>query len=133
MTNKMPTERQVLRCIYEMYDSDYPGSAPGENDPYIAIDVFKVAEELKCKPQLIFGYLYYHMDAKYKYKTAENVFTHLFTLNVGDKHHAINFPFMAAILANHNLEFRRQAWSIGLSLFALVLSAGAIVAQLVAT
>jgi hypothetical protein len=130
MRNKIPTEREVLRCIYEMYEHAYPGAKPGENDPYIAIDVTKVAEKLKCKPQLIFGYLYYHMDAKHRYKVAENTTTHLFTLAVGEKRHAVNFPYLAAILANHDLEHRRQLWSVGLSLLALALSAGAIVAQL---
>ncbi|MDP2072295.1 hypothetical protein [Methylotenera sp.] len=131
MTNKPPTEREVLRCIYEIYEPDYPGDKPGENDPYIAIDVTKVADKLKCKPELIFGYLYYHLDAKHRYKVADNITTHLFALAAGKKHHAVNFPYLAAILANHNLEHRHQLWSIGLSLVALALSAGAIVAQLV--
>lgn len=127
--NKIPTEREVLRCIYELYESSYPGNKPGENDPYIAIDVNVVAEKLKSKPELIFGYLYYHMDAKHRYKL-ENVSTHLFTLAAGEKRHAVNFPYLAAILANHDLEHRRQLCSIALSIFALILSAGAVVAQM---
>lgn len=121
MKNKIPTERQVLRCIYQMYEPSYPGTKPGENDPYISIEITKVAEKLKCKPQLLFGYLYYHLDAKHSYKVGENISTHLFSLAVGEKRHAVNFPYLAAILANHDLEHQRQLWS-----------AGAILAQLMA-
>ncbi len=132
--NKLPTEREVLRCIYEMYESSYPGIPPGEvrgtNDPYLPIDVPSVATKLKCKPELLFGYLYYHLDAKHRYKQSEGASVHLFSLKVGDKRHGVNFPYLAALLANHDLEHRRQLWSIGLSLLALVMSAGAIVAQI---
>lgn len=128
---KLPTERQVLRCIYEQYESEYPGSRPGENDPYIAIDVNGVAEKLRCKPQLLFGYLYYHLDAKHLYQMGEATHVHLFALKVGDKRHGVNFPYLAALLANHDLEHRRQLWSVSLSLVALVFSAAAVVAQIV--
>lgn len=41
--SKLPTDREVFKCIYEMYESSYPGAQPGssrgENDPYIAIDI----------------------------------------------------------------------------------------------
>jgi hypothetical protein len=133
--NKLPTEREVLRCIYRMYEPSYPGipvgGGRGENDPYISIDVKEVAKELKCKPELLFGFLYYHLDAKHRYKQGENTSVHLFALKVGEKRHGVNFPFLAALLANHDLEHRRQLWSVGISLLALALSAGAIVAQIV--
>jgi hypothetical protein len=131
---KLPTEREVLRCIYEMYEPSYPGiphgAVRGENDPHLALDVNAVAKKLKCKPELLFGYLYYHLDAKHRYKQSENVSVHLFALKVGQKRHGVNFPYLAALLANHDLEHRRQLWSVGLSLLALALSAGALVAQL---
>jgi len=133
--NRIPTEREVLRCIYAMYESEYPGSPAvggrGENDPYVAIDVSAVAAKLRCKSELLFGYLYYHLDAKHKYEQSENVHVHLFAIKVGQKRHGVNFPYLCALLANHNLEHRRQRWSVGISLLALALSAGAIIAQIV--
>jgi hypothetical protein len=130
---RLPTEREILRCIYRIYESSYPGIPPGaergENDPYLPIDVKAVAAELKCKPELLFGYLYYHLDAKHRYKTDEHTSTHLFAIKVGQKRHGVNFPYLAAILANHDVEHRRQLWSAGLSLLALALSAAAIIAQ----
>lgn len=44
--SRIPSEREVLRGIYEMYESSYPGRPPaggrGENDPYVAIDLSAV-------------------------------------------------------------------------------------------
>jgi hypothetical protein len=128
--NKLPTDREILKCIYTMYESSYPGVPVGANDPHLQIDISAVAKRLKCKSELLFGLLYYHLDAKHRYKKDSGANVGLFELNVGNKHHAVNFPYLAAILANHNLDHRRQLWSVGLSLLALALSAGAIVAQI---
>lgn len=130
MKNKIPTERDVLLCIYKLHYSDYPGNTDGSNDPYIAIDIEKVAKRLSCKPELIFGYLYYHLDAKHRYKTQENITTHLFTVGIGGKRHALNFPYMSAILAGHNNEHRRQSWTVTFSVIALFLSVLSIVLEL---
>jgi hypothetical protein len=130
-----PSEREVLKCIYEMYEPTYPGSTDpmvrGENDPYMPIDVKAVATKLKCKPELLFGYLYYHLDAKHRYANKDDTSVHLFTMKVGEKRHAVNFPYLAAVLSSHQLEHRRQLWSVGFSLLALALSVAAIVAQIV--
>ena len=80
--SKLPTDRQVLRCIYEMYDAAYPGVPPGEvrgeNDPYLSIDVYAVAKLLDCKPELLFGRLYYYLDAKHRYKQENGALVSLF-------------------------------------------------------
>jgi len=131
--SRIPSEREVLRCIYEMYESSYPGhpsgGGRGENDPYISVDMSAVASKLKCKPELLFGYLYFHLDAKHRYEQAEDVAVHLFAMKVGDKRHGVNFPYLAALLANHDLEHRRQLWSLGISILALVMSGVAVIAQ----
>jgi hypothetical protein len=36
----LPTDREVLRCIFEMYESAYPGETnggKGVNDPYVPV------------------------------------------------------------------------------------------------
>ena len=118
-----------------MYEASYPGiplgATRGDNDPYLSIDVKAVAEKLGCKSELLFGYLYYHLDAKHRYKQSEGVSVPLFSLKVGDKRHGVNFPYLSALLANHDLEHRRQLWSVGLSLLAVAMSAAAIVAQVI--
>ena len=131
MGTSLPTERDVLRGIYDMYESSYPGEKPGENDPFLPIDIHAVSAKLNCKPELLFGYLYYFLEYKYRHKTGENTYVSLFTPRAGSMRHAVNFPYLAAILAGHDQEHSKFRWSLILSLVALALSVGAIVAQLV--
>jgi len=128
MTASLPTEREVLLAIYEMYDSSYPGSAPGENDPYLAIDIQQVAQKLGCKKHLLFGYLYYYLDHKYRYQTTPNTYVQLFALQAGQLRHAVNFPYLSAILAAAKQEHSKYRWSIGISVAAFVVSLIALVA-----
>lgn len=129
MGHSLPTERKVLRKIYDMYENAYPGPVPGETDPALPIDIHAVAERLGCKPQLLFGYLYYYLDHKHRYKTGENAYVHLFAKQVGKHRHAVNFPYLAAILAAHDQEHSKFAWSLGISLVALAISIGGFIAQ----
>lgn len=133
--NALPTDRRILECIYQMYQDSYPGKevgeARGKNDPYLPINVTDVAARLGCLPELLFGRLYYHLDAKYRYDQDGGANVHLFSLQVGSERHCVNFPYLAAVLAEKNEEHSRQLWSLWLSIAALVLSVGAIVAQVV--
>jgi hypothetical protein len=104
--NKLPTDREILMCIYEMYEASYPGVVPGqvrgENDPYLPVNLHAVARRLSCKPELLFGRLYYHLDAKHRYKQDNGAVVSLFHLNFQGKGHAVHFPYLAAILASHD-------------------------------
>jgi hypothetical protein len=109
-----------------MYESSYPGQATEsgdrENDPYVAIDVAAVAQKIGCSSELLFGRLYYHLDHKYRYTNDDGSIVPLFYLKVGDKRHAIHFPYLASILAGENRDFLRQIWTMGVSVVALALS-----------
>ncbi|AZR31257.1 hypothetical protein [Xanthomonas vasicola] len=134
MSDKIPTERQVLRCIYDMYLPNYPFQPEkGSIGQFIIpIDVEAVATRLGTSKYLLFGYLNSYLDHKYRQKTGENSAVHLFAPVVGDMRNAVNFPYLAAILAGHDQEHSKFAWSLGVSLVALALSVGAIIAQVVA-
>lgn len=132
MSNKIATERRVLRCIYDTYLSQYPKPEHGQlGQVMVPIDIEAIARRLGMSKYLLFGYLQSYLDHKYRYKTGENSFVYLFAPVVGELRHAINFPYLAAILAEHDQEHSKFAWSLGASLVALALSVGAIVAQLV--
>jgi len=124
--NKLPTDRYVLSCIFDMYEDSYPGpkkaGGGGENDPYLSIDIPALAKKLECTPELLFGRLYYHLDQKYRYKQDDGSIVPLFYLKVGDKRHAVHFPYLASILAAQNQEFRRYIVSLCVSFFALAVS-----------
>ena len=131
MKKCIPTERDVLRAIYDMHEDIYPRDAWGKNDPLLSIDVKAVAKNLQCSPELLFGYLYYFLDHKHKYQTGPNTYVHLFVIQAGSKRHVVNFPYLAAILAGHDQEHSKYRLSIAISLIALSLSVGSIVAQLI--
>lgn len=97
----------------------------------IEIDVKAIAKKLKCDKDILFGYLYYHLDRKHRYSVGVNSFVHLFTPTVGQLNNAINLPYLAAILASQDQEHSKFIWSLGVSLVALALSVGSIVAQIV--
>lgn len=130
---ELPTDRQILRCIHEMYKNDYPEKGEDETrtrtDPYLPIVVKDVALRLGCHPEMLFGRLYYHLDAKHRYKQDSGASVHLFSIVVGSERHCVNFPYLAAVLAEKNEEHTRQLWSLWLSIAALVLSVASIVAQ----
>ncbi|RYE50852.1 MAG: hypothetical protein EOP21_02850 [Hyphomicrobiales bacterium] len=94
------------------------------------MDIRALAANLNCSPELLFGMLY-HLEHKYRHQTAPNTYVSLFAPVVGSKRHAINFPYLATLLAAQDQEHSKFVWSLGVSLVALALSIGAIVAQLV--
>ena len=133
MGKKLPTERKILRCIYDMYASRYPfEQASGTiGQVFVPLDLEEVAAKLDVDKHLLFGYLATHLDHKYCYQTGENSFARFFAPVAGELRHAINFPYLAAILAERDQEHSKFAWSLGVSLIALALSVAAILTQLI--
>lgn len=123
---KLPTDRYVLECIYKTYESAYPGpedaSGRGINDPFVPIDLHVVAKKVGCSPELLFGRLYFHLNQKHRYKQESGASVSLFELNIQNKGHAVQFPYLAAILAGLNQEFRKQLVTYGVSFVALGIS-----------
>lgn len=131
--SRLPTDRQVLKCIFEMYKDNYPGEkvgVKGENDPFVPVDIRAVAARLSTKPELLFGHLYYHLDPKHRYKQDNGAEVKLFILNVENKGHSVHFPYLAAILAGHDQEHRKQLFSISISLLALIISIASLLTNL---
>lgn len=123
----LPTDRQVLKCIYKMYQGDFIKATTGElqtpgRKTYVPIDIDAVAAKLGCNPYILFGRLYFHLDFKHRYEQGDGSQVNLFLANAGDLRHAVNFAYLAAILAGHEQEYRRLLISIGLSTVALAIS-----------
>ena len=98
---------------------------------FLPIDMEVVASRLGMSKYLLFGYLHSYLDQKYRYKTDGNSSVCLFSSALGDMKHAVNFPYLAAILAAQDQEHSKFAWSLGVSLVALALSVGSIISQLI--
>ncbi|MFK3845344.1 hypothetical protein [Stenotrophomonas sp. NPDC078853] len=97
----------------------------------VAIDIELIAKKLRCEKNILFGYLYYHLDRKYGYKTGENSSVHLFAPRAGELRHAINLPYLTAILAVQEQEYTKFSWSLGVAIVALVVSVLAVLLPLV--
>lgn len=131
--NRLPTDRELLKCIYDMYEHSYPGEKVGGrgiNDPFVPVDLHAIAGKLRTKPELVFGQLYYHLETKHRYKQSNDSWVSLFLLNVENKGHSVNFPYLSSILAGHNQEYRKQFWSMAFSVLALVLSIASLVTNI---
>ena len=122
--NRLHTDRELLRCIFEMYRREYPSSA----DPWIAIDLKLVAKHLQCHAELLFGRLYHDLGHRYHY-LENGTHTRIFEMTVGKRHHCIQFPYLVAVLAETEAEHRRHLWPLWTSVAALVTSAVALALQ----
>jgi len=131
--NQLRTDRELLRCIYEMYNASYPHDTgnPGIG-PYVFIDVRAVADRLNCKPDIVFGRLYYHLDEEYRYLRDDGAHVNLFHMNLAEKGHAVHFPYLVAILAGLEQEHRRQFWALAFSVLALVVSIASLITNIAA-
>jgi hypothetical protein len=122
----LPTDRKLLKRIYRDYVGDFIAhsrTAPiRDSKIYVPIDIRQIASLLKTDPDLLFGRLYYHLDHKYRYRQDDGSNVHLFSLRIGSDMHCVNFPYLAAILSDKNVEHSRTLWALGLSIAAFIVS-----------
>lgn len=132
--HKLPTDQQIMQCIFEMYAQEYPhpkGAPKTERARvYVPIDVAAVAAKLRCDAELTFGRLYYHLDTKHGYSQDDGAKVHLFALKVGNERHCVNYPYLAALLAEKKLKHWRFWLTLTVSVVVLIVSVAAIVAQI---
>jgi hypothetical protein len=131
---KISTDREIFEALQSMYAAAFEAaqvaSDKNGNRIYVPIDVAEVARRIGNDPHVLFGRLYYHLDAKYRYEQSGGAIVHLFALQVGAARHAINFPYLCALLADFRERHKELTKAFWLSLLALILSLGAIIAQL---
>lgn len=125
----LPTDRQVLRTIYETYYEDFKlFDLHSENNSreakiYVPIDIKRIAEKLKVDPDIIFGRLYYHINPKYGWTHEDKVKVLPFSLMVGQKDkHCVNFPLVASVLAELEETEDRYVETTFIAVFALAVA-----------
>jgi len=117
--SKLHTDRQILRCLYDMHVDDYPAKGA----VHLPVDVGAVAARLGCNTDLLFGRLYYDMGTRLKHRSPadpHHILAAVFDKTAGGD--VINFPYLAGLLASMDHEHRKASWTIGLSIFAAVVS-----------
>lgn len=128
---KLHTDRKILRCIFDMYSADYPL----KGDPVIPVDLYAIAARLGCDARLLFGRLYYDMGTRLRHRDPldPNVtLASVFEPVVGSRRHVVNFPYLAAMLALLEEQRRRDLWTVGLSIAAIVVATGSAIVQVIA-
>lgn len=85
------------------------------------IDIHKVAKECGVGEDMIFGRLYYHFNKKYSYIDEDGDRITFFT-SLKHEGVSVNFPLVASVLADLELESRNFKIASMLSLIAIVLS-----------
>jgi hypothetical protein len=143
---KTPTDLEILDLIYNDYYRTYlnfnKDNPQRETKIYVPIDIDKIANTLNVDNDIIFGRLYYHLNYKYSYKKdgvtvpffqdvilGANKAPGKITTIVKKEIHAINFPYMASVLAtlrDEDRKFRTATWiaaiSAGISLVSILIS-----------
>lgn len=130
---KTITDRRILKSIHDRYYADfcsYEKDKPGRSSKvYVPIDCDLIAQEFQIDPDIIFGRLYYHLDKKHGYTQDDGSKVHLFSMKTGSDTHTVNFPLLAAVLAEHEQSYYRFLIPLGISTIALVLSLGSFFAN----
>lgn len=125
---KIRTDREILRCLYDMYHADYPG----KGDPLVPVDIPTVAKRLGCTPELLFGRLYYDMGTRLRYRDPKDprvTLASIFEPVAGSVRHVVNFPYLTAVLAGQEEQRRRDLWTTGLAVLAIVVAVGSAIVQ----
>jgi hypothetical protein len=130
---KLPTDLEIFECIYDLYLAEFrietKENSTRSSKIYVPVDLEKVASKLDSDAHELFGRLYYHLDHKYGYKQENGAHVNLFTPAVGGDRHSVNFPYLAAVLAEHRLEDKRNKWSLRISLVALGVAIASLLAR----
>ncbi|MBS0583702.1 MAG: hypothetical protein JSS42_11435 [Proteobacteria bacterium] len=129
----VPTDLQIFKAIYQRYAQTFNVLSSEEGNSlgkvYMSIDIEALANQLQINKHELFGRLYYHLDHKYRYVQDDKSYVHFFARVVGDKRHCINFPYLAALLAEAKQTDRRNWWALAISLASLIVSASTFVSK----
>lgn len=127
--NKLPTDLEILECIYVTYADCFREYSKGEPSRscriYVPIDINRIAETLETDPYILHGRLYHHLDPKYALPQGDGK-VHLFA-GIEKDPHCIHYPYLAALVSEKNLEYRKNVWALSLSFLSLVVSIVAVI------
>jgi hypothetical protein len=129
---EIPTDHEILTEIYNRFRDEFREYATEDPDRIarvrVPIDIEEIAEEVGVDEDMVFGRLYYHFNKKYSYRD-ENGDRITFFASTKFDGLSVNFPLVASVLADLELERTSYATalymaggSLALSFIALALS-----------
>lgn len=123
----IPTDERLLAHIYRTYErafGDWSEETKTRSTKiWVPIDIETIAKRFRCDPDLIFGRLYYHMNAKYGSHTGDGDKVNMFSLRIGQDRHCVNFPLVASVLADLQDDKKRFQVSTRMAALSLIVSA----------
>ena len=123
---RLPTDLEILNHIYDgYYETLVKDKASRSGSNYLPIDIDRLAKDLGVDVDMMFGWLYYHLDKKHRYEQSDGSVVHLFTLKIGDDKHCVHFPYLGAVLAGLRAESHKvliATWIATISLIVAVVS-----------
>lgn len=130
---KHVTDRAILEAIHTRYFAAFKAHSNlkkvRSTKIYVPIDCEDIGKQLGVDPHIIFGRLYYHLDFKYRYQTSNDAWVHLFSFEVGDDKHCVNFPYLDGILAGLTDDKNRFDKSFWISIVAILISSAALLVK----
>jgi hypothetical protein len=120
-----PTDLEILEEIYRRYYPVFVDPRRLEKNPHgkihVPIDLAAIAAHFGTDLDIIFGRLYYHLNAKHSFDQ-DGSRVDLFCLQVGGERHCIQFPLLASLAADLRDQRNQYLWTLWLSIIATVLS-----------
>ena len=121
---RLPTDLKILNRIYDgYYETFVKDKASRIGNNYIPIDIDRLAEDLGVDVDMMFGWLYYHLDKKHRYKQEDGAAVHLFAPKVGDEKDCVHFPYLGAVLAGLRSESRKVLMATWIAIISLIVAA----------
>ena len=121
---RLPTDLEILNRIYDGYYGTFvKDKASRSSRNYVSIDIDRLAEDLGVDVDMMFGWLYYHLDKKHRYKQEDGAAVHLFAPKVGDEKDCVHFPYLGAVLAGLRSERRKLLTANTIATFSLIVAA----------
>lgn len=116
---------EIHRRYYDKFRS-FEGSVDRISKIYVPIDIVDLAKYFEKDPDVIFGRLYYHLERKFGYVRDDKTKVAFFTPAVGSDKNAVNFPLLAAVLADLQEKRSKDNWSFRFSVFAIIVSSSSL-------
>jgi hypothetical protein len=121
-----PTDLQILEEIYKRYYPSFSAFSPGNPTRsakvFVPIDIMGIAKRFGVDPDIIFGRLYYHLQPKYGLVEPDGTRVSFFSLQIGSDEHCVQFPLLAAVIAELREERNKHLLITGLSIAAISIS-----------
>jgi hypothetical protein len=133
ISKKLPTDLEILQCIYNEYYSEFSSYKKGTRPAkiYVAVDFDLVGKRLKVDGDIPFGRIYYNLNVKHQVDLGNGKATKLLELSIGDGAdriiNAIQFVLLASVLAELKLEHRKYMTNITISWMSLFISIAALI------